>query len=124
MLLHWVRRQLFCDSVVDQSHERRRYLHGRRPGRLLVLALFGCMAVLVPLAYASPADPLWIAGIYDAADDDDVVVAAVSLESLAQDTPLVAGPVSIVADRVVPDLMVPPADPPLGAFQPRAPPKP
>jgi len=28
---------------------------------------------LVPLAYASPTDPLWISGIYDAADYDDVV---------------------------------------------------
>ena len=28
---------------------------------------------LVPLAYASPPDPLWVPGIYDAADYDDVV---------------------------------------------------
>jgi hypothetical protein len=30
-------------------------------------------AVLTPLAYASPPDPSWIAGIYDDGDYDDVV---------------------------------------------------
>jgi hypothetical protein len=91
---------------------------------LLVLVVFGCLAVLVPLAYASPADPLWIAGIYDAADNDDVVVAAASLESLAQEAPLVVSPVANVADRVVPELRAPPAGPALDASQPRAPPTP
>lgn len=124
MLLHWVCRQLFCDTVVDHPDERRRYLHGRWPGWLLVLAVFGCLAVLVPLAYASPPDPLWIAGIYDAADDDDVVVAAGSLESLAHEAPPVVGPVAIVADRVVPELRAPPAGPALDTSQPRAPPTP
>jgi hypothetical protein len=36
----------------------------------LVLALF---ALEGPLAYASPPDETWVAGIYDAADYDDVV---------------------------------------------------
>jgi hypothetical protein len=37
---------------------------------LLTLVL---VVVLRPLAQASPADPLWIAGFYDGADFDDVV---------------------------------------------------
>jgi hypothetical protein len=101
VLLHRIRRQLFCDHVVDQP-DRPRYLNGRWPWWSFVLALSTCLAVLVPLAYASPADSLWIAGIYDAADNNDVVVAATSLESLAQDEPLAVSPVSTVVDSVVP----------------------
>jgi hypothetical protein len=37
---------------------------------LLTLAL---VALLRPLAQASPGDPVWIAGFYDGADFDDVV---------------------------------------------------
>src|SRR5215813_9328998 len=36
------------------------------------VVLFVALA-LVPLVYASPPDPTWIAGVYDAADYDDVV---------------------------------------------------
>ena len=32
------------------------------------------LALLPALAYASPADPSWIAGVWDGADSDDVVV--------------------------------------------------
>jgi hypothetical protein len=35
--------------------------------------LLGALIALTPLAYASPPDSLWIAGIYDAADFDDVI---------------------------------------------------
>ena len=37
---------------------------------ILTVAL---LVVLRPLAHASPADPTWIGGFYDAADFDDVV---------------------------------------------------
>jgi|SRR5215468_6341219 len=36
------------------------------------VVLFVALA-LVPLVYASPPDPTWIPGVYDAADYDDVV---------------------------------------------------
>jgi hypothetical protein len=36
-------------------------------------ALVFALGALIPLAYASPPDPTWIAGIYDDADHDDVV---------------------------------------------------
>jgi hypothetical protein len=81
-----------------------------------------CVVALIPLAYASPSDPLWITGIYDAADYDDVVLAAVSLESVVEKSPLVVSPVSIVAGILVASSGVVPAADLLGAIQPRAPP--
>ena len=40
--------------------------------------LFLVIALLTPLAYASPPDPSWIKGVYDGADFDDVVVLVTS----------------------------------------------
>jgi len=42
------------------------------PAASLVLVIVALFA-LGPLAYASPPDQTWVAGIYDAADYDDVV---------------------------------------------------
>ena len=53
----------------------------RRWGRVGVLGTLCATLALVPLAHASPPDPVWIAGIYDAGDSDDVILAATSLES-------------------------------------------
>lgn len=44
---------------------------------LLVLVL----ATLGPLASASPPDPGWIGGFYDAADGDDVILAVTGMDS-------------------------------------------
>ncbi len=44
---------------------------------LLVLVL----ATLAPLASASPPDPSWIGGFYDAADGDDVILAVTGMDS-------------------------------------------
>jgi hypothetical protein len=55
-----------------------RVLAGVRSGRDRVCAL-GLLLVLVallPLADASPPDLLWVPGLYDGADFDEVVVAA------------------------------------------------
>ena len=38
-----------------------------------LLGLLLALLALVPLAYASPPDQTWVAGIYDAADYDNVV---------------------------------------------------
>ena len=47
----------------------------RRLSRILVaLLILAAQAMLAPLAHASPPDPAWIPGIYDAADYDDVVL--------------------------------------------------
>jgi hypothetical protein len=40
----------------------------------LVVVTLGVLATLTGLAYASPPDALWVPGIYDNADFDDVVV--------------------------------------------------
>jgi len=37
------------------------------------LILLAILVVIIPLAYASPTDPTWVAGIYDAADYDEVI---------------------------------------------------
>src|SRR5262245_17324690 len=37
------------------------------------LVFVAILTAIIPLAYASPPDPSWIAGIYDADDYDDVV---------------------------------------------------
>ena len=44
------------------------------PSQLLVALLVLVLGTLAPLAHASAPDPSWIAGIYDGADYDDVVV--------------------------------------------------
>ena len=54
------------------------HVHGRF-GRLcralpaLAMILSAGLIVIIPLAYASPTDPTWVAGIYDAADYDEVL---------------------------------------------------
>jgi hypothetical protein len=67
-----------------------------RWGRVCVLLLLAFLVVLVPLAAASPPDPLWIGGIYDAADSDDAVLAATSLEYRVEEKLPVVSPVSMV----------------------------
>jgi hypothetical protein len=42
------------------------------------IALIAVLAVLSPLAHASPPDPTWIAGLWDDGDHDDAVVLVVS----------------------------------------------
>jgi len=54
---------------------------GYASGGWLSVCGLGCvlaLVLLVPLAQASPPDPLWLSGIYDAADFDDAVVTLVS----------------------------------------------
>lgn|SRR5262245_44602438 len=46
----------------------------RAPVVLLQILLVVVLGALPPLAHASVPDPTWIAGIYDAADFDDVIV--------------------------------------------------
>ena len=44
----------------------------------VAVVLLVALTMLAPLAQASPPDPLWIGGVFDAADQDDVVVLAAS----------------------------------------------
>lgn len=56
--------------------------------RWLVLVSVVALLGLVPLAYASPPDPSWIAGLYDNADYDDAVLAATSVAGVVADEAL------------------------------------
>ena len=51
--------------------------------RLFASVLIGALLVIVPLAHGSPPDPTWIAGLYDDADLDDVVLGIAVLAALA-----------------------------------------
>src|SRR2546425_9842273 len=50
-------------------------MNGRR---FLVLLVISTIIALTPLAHASPPDQTWIAGLYDNADYDDVVLSVTS----------------------------------------------
>jgi hypothetical protein len=52
--------------------------------RLLTLLLVGLMTALAPLAQASPPDQTWLAGLYDNADYDDVVLSITSAVSVIE----------------------------------------
>ena len=75
-------------------------------GRVCALPLLAILVVLVPLAAASPPDPLWIGGIYDAADSDDAVLAATSLESRVEEKLRVVSPVSMVVGVTLAESLV------------------
>ena len=96
-----------------------------RPRVLLVLALLFGLVASVCLAHASPVDPTWLAGVYDDADHDDVILAVISAAGILE-----AEPVGLASPRLVPvrlclgaDLASPPVAP-LPAWQIRAPPGP
>ena len=83
----------------------RRAWHGLGPETLscLVTILVAAALVLgVPLAHASVPDPLWIAGIYDAADDDDVVQAVTDGSGLR--LPASEGPTDLAPEPSIPSL--------------------
>ena len=44
----------------------------------LVVVLVGCLSVLTLISFASPPDPGWLGGIWDAADFDDVIMMLVA----------------------------------------------
>jgi hypothetical protein len=67
-------------------------IRAMQPLRLVIWVLLATMAGLAPLAYASPPDPLWIPGIYDDDDQDDVIVAVTNADG-SVDRPSV-GPIA------------------------------
>jgi len=70
-----------------------------RPRSVCVLGVIFALVCFVPVADVSQPDPLSIAGIYDAADGDDAVQAATSLESppRVKENHCVVSPASIIA---------------------------
>lgn len=98
-------------------------MRSRRFVLAFVLILLPPTAALTPLAYASPPDPAWIQGVYDAADYDDVVVLITSGAGVAElflvmdlrPVPRLGGCAPQLDDRLVPRLV-------FWALRPRAPP--
>ena len=89
--------------------------------RLWTTALLLALVGLLPLAHASPVDPSWLGGIYDAADFDDVAQTITALDGSVEVAPLTN---FLTSDLPVVDLTRPPTPPnPLVCcVQPRAPP--
>jgi hypothetical protein len=86
---------------------------------LLLVALSG----LAPLALASPPDPIWIGGVFDGGDSDDVVVAATSAEGATDGAALPSGKaVLLVAGSVLPAVSDSSTNSTAPVFQGRAPP--
>src|SRR5207253_3164037 len=60
-----------------------------RTSTLLLGSILGILLTLPVLAYASPPDPTWIAGLWDDADYDDVVILITSTSGIADANPFV-----------------------------------
>lgn len=81
------------------------------------------VATLTPLAYATPPDQTWIAGLYDNADYDDVVVLVTSTASVENAPPEHRFELVRVVEATLLARGTPPVDAPSHAFfGPRAPP--
>src|SRR5215831_5806324 len=78
----------------------------RASHRALTFGLLLVLFALAPLAQASPPDPTWLSGFYDAADFDDVVMAVVSASGIVTDVVLL----STEAAQVSAGTVWPPAD--------------
>jgi len=73
----------------------------RWPGRLFLPGVSIILIGIVPLAAASPPDPLWVPGWYDAADFDDVVVTVVSATGAVEHAPpILAKPDDVVTPTI------------------------
>ena len=78
----------------------------RRPPRVRFWVALLALALVVglrPLAQASPDDPLWIAGFYDAADFDDVVSFLVTHSGLDAARLAIHRPVPRIPETLVED---------------------
>ena len=60
--------------------------------RLLAVLIVSALAAVVPMAHASPPDPTWIAGIWDAADYGEAILSLTSGDALpAMSVPVLLG---------------------------------
>jgi hypothetical protein len=57
-------------------------------GRAHVLGILFALLTLVPLAHARPPDPLWISGIHDGGDFDEVVSTLIGADTVDPPLPL------------------------------------
>ncbi len=59
-----------------------------RARSLLALLLLGAHVWLAPFAHVDPPDPLWLGGIYDEADYDDVVLLVMAMTGIVETRPI------------------------------------
>jgi hypothetical protein len=76
-------------EIVDIRRVHRRARHSYVVGIFFLVAL---VVSVVCLAHASPPDPTWIPGIYDAGDFDDAILTVLSIDGATITTPLAQGP--------------------------------
>jgi hypothetical protein len=72
--------------AAGKSIDTRSYASDRWPS-VCALSSVLVLVLLVPLAHSSPPDPSWIAGIYDDADLDDVVIAVTTTSAVVERAP-------------------------------------
>ena len=91
--------------------------------RSFAVILLGGLIALTPLAYASPPDSVWIEGVYDGADFDDVIWLVTETQTAPQ-SPVheAAGPFAVIVRFVAlsPEAVPPVVPAPL--VRPRSPP--
>ena len=90
---------------------------------LLAVLLLSIVAALPPIAHAAPTDPVWIAGLYDDNDYDDVVLLIIGAVS-AVDSQVVdpVGPVVVCRGLITPGRSRSVPVRPLASLSTRAPP--
>jgi hypothetical protein len=76
-------------EIVDVCRVHRRARHSYAAGIFFLVAL---VVSVVCLAHASPPDPTWIPGIYDAGDFDDAILTVLSIDGATITAPLAQGP--------------------------------
>jgi hypothetical protein len=57
-------------------------------GRAYVLGVLFALLTIVPLVHTSPPDAMWIAGVYDASDFDEVVSTLIGADTVCPPVPL------------------------------------
>ena len=98
-------------------------LHVPRAAGLSAMLLVLLILAPITLAYASPPDPTWLAGVYDQADFDDVVDLLTSaLEATNSTVAPEAGPGLALAPKLCPAAVAWPRSAPAYAAPLRAPP--
>src|SRR5215471_11012235 len=63
-----------------------------RRGLVTFIPVFVVLILLPPIAFASPPDPSWIAGIYDGDDGDDIVSLVYETSAASAAAPAHVGP--------------------------------
>jgi hypothetical protein len=90
--------------------------------RALALFLLAGLIGLLPFAHASPPDPIWIPGVYDGADYDDVIVLVTEAGAIVEPAPVVLESASRVVGLLPPPSAPAPSRASVFAVHPRSPP--